>query len=350
MTVQASHGGSGAQARAVIDGLAADVVTLALAADIDAIAARTGKIPADWQKRLPHNSSPYTSTIVFLVRKGNPKGIHDWSDLAKPGVAVITPNPKTSGGARWNFLAAWGYGLKAFGGDEAKTRDFVTGIYRNVPVLDTGARGSTITFAQRGIGDVLIAWENDAFLALQEFGKDKFEIVAPSLSILAEPPVALVDGNVDAKGTRKVAEAYLKYLYTPAAQELIAKNYYRPIDPAAADKEDLARLPEDRAHHCRPDLWRLDQGAGRNSSPTAACSTSIVEGAALTSVFPTARRPFKSPSALPGFAPTMTATLIYLARPRPDPARRPGLRRRRRWVSAASSAWRCSRACWRRCA
>ena len=244
VTVQASHGGSGAQARAVIDGLPADVVTLALAADIDAVAAKSGKIPADWQKRLPHNSSPYTSTIVFLVRKGNPKGIHDWTDLAKPGVSVITPNPKTSGGARWNFLAAWGYGLKAFGGDEAKTKDFVTGIYKNAPVLDTGARGSTITFAQRGLGDVLIAWENDAFLAFQEFGKDQFEIVAPSLSILAEPPVALVDGNVDAKGTRKVAEAYLNYLYTPEAQKLIAKNYLRPATPEAADKDDLARFPK----------------------------------------------------------------------------------------------------------
>ncbi len=213
VAVQASHGGSGAQARAVIDGLTADVVTLALAADIDAIAAKTGKIPADWQKRLPNNSTPYASTVVFLVRKGNPKEIHDWPDLAKPGVVVITPNPKTSGGARWNYLAAWAYGLKAFNGDEAKTRDFVATIYKNAPVLDTGARGSTITFAQRGLGDVLIAWENDAFLAFNEFGKDKFEIVAPSLSILAEPAVSIVDGNVDAKGTRKLAEAYLQFLY-----------------------------------------------------------------------------------------------------------------------------------------
>jgi sulfate/thiosulfate-binding protein len=244
VTVNASHGGSGAQARAVIDGLDADVVTLALAADIDAISAKTGKIPADWQKRLPHNASPYTSTIVFLVRKGNPKGIHDWADLVKAGVAVVTPNPKTSGGARWNYLAAWGYGLKKYAGDEAKTRDFVTGIYRNTSVLDTGARGSTITFAQRGIGDVLIAWENDAFLAFEEFGKDQFEIVTPSLSILAEPPVSVVDGNVDAKGTRKQAEAYLNYLYTPAAQAIIAKNYFRPTDPSAAAKEDLARFPK----------------------------------------------------------------------------------------------------------
>jgi sulfate/thiosulfate transport system substrate-binding protein len=244
VTVEASHSGSGAQARAVIDGLNADVVTLALAADIDAIAAKTGKIPADWQKRLPHNSSPYTSTIVFLVRKGNPKGVHDWDDLAKPGVSVVTPNPKTSGGARWNFLAAWGYGLGKFGGDQAKTKDFVTAIYRNAPVLDTGARGSTITFAQRGIGDVLIAWENDAFLAFNEFGKDQFEIIVPSLSILAEPPVALVDGNVDAKGTRKVAEAFLSYLYAPEAQALIAKNYFRPASPEYAAKEDLARFPK----------------------------------------------------------------------------------------------------------
>jgi sulfate/thiosulfate transport system substrate-binding protein len=244
VTVQASHAGSGAQARAVIDGLNADVVTLALAADIDAIAAKTGKIPQNWQTRLPNNSAPYTSTILFLVRKGNPKGIHDWDDLARPGVNVVTPNPKTSGGARWNYLAAWGYGLKKFNGDEAKTRDFVAAIYKNAPVLDTGARGSTITFAQRGLGDVLIAWENDAFLALQEFGKDQFEIITPSLSILAEPPVSIVDGNVDAKGTRKVAEAYLQYLYTPPAQAIIAKNYFRPASPQFAAKEDLERFPK----------------------------------------------------------------------------------------------------------
>jgi len=243
LTVNASHGGSGAQARAVIDGLDADVVTLALAADIDAISAKTGKIPADWQKRLPHNSAPYTSTIVLLVRKGNPKGVRDWDDLVKPGVCVVTPNPKTSGGARWNYLAAWGYAQKKYG-DAAKAKDFVAGVYRNTSVLDAGARGSTITFAQRGLGDVLIAWENDAFLASQEFGEGRFEIVAPSLSILAEPPVALVDGNVDAKGTRKAAEAYLNYLYTPAAQAIIAKNYFRPSDPSAAAKEDLARFPK----------------------------------------------------------------------------------------------------------
>ena len=242
--IQASHSGSGAQARAVIDGLAADVVTLALAADIDAIASKSGKIPADWQKRLPNNASPYTSTIVFLVRKGNPKGIKNWDDLIKPGVAAITPNPKTSGGARWNYLAAWGYGLKKFGGDEAKTKEFVKAIYKNAPVLDTGARGSTITFAQRGLGDVLIAWENEAFLAFEEFGKDKFEIVVPSLSILAEPPVSLVDANADAKGTRKVAEAYLDFLYTPAAQKIIAKNYYRPAHPEFADAADVERLPK----------------------------------------------------------------------------------------------------------
>ena len=244
VTIRASHGGSGAQARAVIDGLKADVVTLALAPDIDAIATHTGRLPADWAKRLPNNSSPYTSTIVFLVRKGNPKGIRDWDDLAKPGVSVVTPNPKTSGGARWNYLAAWGHGQRRFAGDEAKVRAFVGAIYKNAPVLDTGARGSTITFAQRGVGDVLIAWENEAFLAFDEFGKDKFEIVAPPLSILAEPPVALVDANVDANGTRKAAQAYLEFLYTPAAQKIIAKNHYRPRDEASVDPADLARFPK----------------------------------------------------------------------------------------------------------
>jgi len=228
LTVQQSHGGSGKQARAVIDGLEADVVTLALAGDIDAIADKAKLLPLDWQKRLPHNSSPYTSTIVFLVRKGNPKGIKDWNDLAKPGVAVITPNPKTSGGARWNYLAAWGYALKQKGGDETKAREFVTALFRNVPVLDSGARGSTTTFAQRGLGDVLISWENEAFLAIKEFGADKYEIVAPSLSILAEPPVAVIDKVVDKRGTRKVAEAYLNYLYTLEGQEIAGRNFYRP--------------------------------------------------------------------------------------------------------------------------
>jgi sulfate/thiosulfate-binding protein len=227
ITIQQSHGGSGKQARAVIDGLEADVVTLALAYDITAIADK-GLIAKNWQSRLADNSAPYTSTIVFLVRKGNPKGIRDWSDLTKEGIQVITPNPKTSGGARWNYLAAWGYGLRSAGNDEAKARNFVADIYRNVPVLDTGARGATVTFVERGIGDVLIAWENEAFLALQQFGSDKFEIIAPSVSILAEPPVAVVDSVVDKKGTRKEAEAYLSYLYSPEGQEIAAKNFYRP--------------------------------------------------------------------------------------------------------------------------
>ena len=234
VTVKQSHGGSGKQARAVIDGLEADVVTLALAYDINEIHDRAKLIPENWQKRLPHNSSPYTSTIVFLVRKGNPKGIRNWNDLVKPGIAVITPNPKTSGGARWNYLAAWGYALKQKGGDEAKAREFVARLYKNVPVLDSGARGSTTTFVQRGQGDVLLAWENEAFLAVNELGKDKFEIVVPSLSILAEPPVAVVDKVVDKKGTRRVAEEYLKYLYAPEGQELAAKNYYRPRDKKVA--------------------------------------------------------------------------------------------------------------------
>jgi sulfate/thiosulfate-binding protein len=243
VVVRASHGGSGRQARSVIDGLNADVVTLALAADIDAIVKATKKIPADWQKRLPHNSSPYTSTIVFVVRKGNPKGIKDWDDLAKPGIQVVTPNPKTSGGARWNYLAAWGYELDR-SKSEQKARDFVASIYKNVSVLDTGARGSTTTFAQRGVGDVLISWENEAFLIFKEFGADKFDIVVPSVSILAEPPVSLVDANVDAKGTRKAAQAYLEFLYTPEAQALIAKNFYRPVKPEYAAKADLDRLPK----------------------------------------------------------------------------------------------------------
>lgn len=240
---RSSHGGSGKQARAVIDGLPADVVTLALAGDIDAIAERTGKIPADWQSKLPDNSAPYTSTIVFLVRKGNPKNIRDWDDLVRPGISVITPNPKTSGGARWNYLAAWAYASRKFG-DEAKVRDFVAGIYRNVPVLDTGARGSTITFVQRKIGDVFISWENEAFLAQQELGPDQFEIVVPSLSILAEPPVAVVEGNAKANGTEKVARAYLEYLYSPEGQRIAAKHFYRPREPQYADPADRKRFPE----------------------------------------------------------------------------------------------------------
>jgi sulfate/thiosulfate-binding protein len=241
VTIEQSHGGSGKQARAVIDGLQADVVTLALQGDIDQIA-KSGKIKADWQKRLGNNSSPYTSTIVFLVRKGNPKAIKDWDDLTKEGVEVITPNPKTSGGARWNYLAAWAFADQKYGHDEEKDKDFIKKLYANVPVLDTGARGSTTTFAQRDIGDVLLAWENEAFLALDELGADKFDIVVPSLSIKAEPPVAVVDEVVDAKGTRKVAEAYLNFLYTPEAQKLIAHHYYRPSDPKAADPKDLARF------------------------------------------------------------------------------------------------------------
>ncbi len=240
--IKQSHGGAGKQARAVIDGLAADVVTLALSYDIDEIGARTGKIPADWQKRLPHNSSPYTSTIVLLVRKGNPKNIKDWDDLVRNDVQVVTPNPKTSGGARWNYLAAYGYAADKYG-SEVEAERFVTKLFANVPVLDTGARGSTTTFVQRGIGDVLLTWENEAFLSINELGPDKFEIVVPSLSIKAEPPVTVVDGNAKKHGTEAVAKAYLEYLYTPAAQKIIAKNYYRPVSPEYADAEDLKRFP-----------------------------------------------------------------------------------------------------------
>ena len=232
MTIRQSHGGSGRQARSVIDGLQADVVTLALSGDIDEIA-KNKLIAANWQSRLPNNSAPYYSTIVFLVRKGNPKAIKDWDDLARPGVGVITPNPKTSGGARWNYLAAWGYAQRKFGNVPA-TRDYLTKLFRNVPVLDSGARGSLTTFAQRGQGDVLLAWENEAFLAVNELGKGQFEIIIPSVSILAEPPVTIVDKNVDKKGTRKIAEAYLRYLYTPTAQKIIGDNYYRPRSPQAA--------------------------------------------------------------------------------------------------------------------
>jgi sulfate/thiosulfate-binding protein len=241
--IEQSHGGSGKQARAVIDGLQADVVTLALEGDIDQVA-KAGLVKSGWQKRLADNSSPYTSTIVFLVRKGNPKGLKDWDDLLKPGVEVITPNPKTSGGARWNYLAAWAYADNKYGHEEDKDKDFVRKLYANVPVLDTGARGATTTFVQRGIGDVLLAWENEAFLAIDELGAGQFEVVVPSLSIKAEPPVAVVDKVVDAKGTRKVAEAYLNFLYTPEAQKLIAHHYYRPSDPKSVDPKDLARFAD----------------------------------------------------------------------------------------------------------
>jgi sulfate/thiosulfate transport system substrate-binding protein len=242
LRIKQSHGGSGKQARTVIDGLDADIVTLALAYDIDEIAAR-GLLAKDWQKRLPHNSTPYSSTIVFLVRKGNPKGIKDWSDLVKPGVAVITPNPKTSGGARWNYLAAWGYALKQPGGNDNTARDFVGKLFKNVPVLDSGARGATTTFVERGIGDVLIAWENEALLAIKELGPGKVEIVAPQVSILAEPPVAVVDSAVDKHGTRKAAEAYLQYLYSDEGQDIIAQNYYRPTVEKAA-KKYAAQFPK----------------------------------------------------------------------------------------------------------
>jgi sulfate/thiosulfate transport system substrate-binding protein len=240
--VNQAHGGSGAQARGVIDGLQADIVTLALAADIDGIATNGKLLPVNWQSRLPQNSSPYTSTIVFLVRKGNPKNIKDWGDVVKPGISVITPNPKTSGGARWNYLAAYGYALKQPGGSDATAREFIRKLYKNVPVLDTGARGSTTTFVQRGIGDVLLAWENEAFLAIKEVGADKLQIVVPSISVLAEPPVAVVDQVALRRGTRDVAQAYLEYLYTPEGQEIIARNYYRPRDAKVAAKY-AARYP-----------------------------------------------------------------------------------------------------------
>ena len=261
VSIEQSHGGSGKQARAVIDGLEADVVTLALAADINAIADKTGKIPQDWQSRLPNNSAPYTSTLVLLVREGNPKGIKDWGDLVKPGVEVITPNPKTSGGARWNYLAAWTYAADAFNGDEAKVREFIGKLYKNVPVLDTGARGSTTTFVQRGIGDVFISWENEAFLAQKEF-PGKFEIIVPSVSLKAEPPVAVVEGNLEGDEERKVAEAYLEYLYSPVGQRLAAKHFYRPSQPEHAEEEDLARFPEVK-------LYTVDElfGGWRKAQP-----------------------------------------------------------------------------------
>ncbi len=243
--IEMSHGGAGKQARAVVDGLPADVVTLALAYDIDAIGEKTGYIPADWQSRLPNNSSPYTSTIVFLVRKGNPKNIRDWDDLVREGITVVTPNPKTSGGARWNYLAAWAYAREKYGSEEA-ARDFVTRLFRQVPVLDSGARGSTNTFVQRGIGDVLLAWENEAFLAVNELGPDKFDIIVPSVSILAEPPVTVVDHWAKTHGTTEVAQEYLKYLYSPVGQRVVAKHYYRPVHPEHADPADMKRFPQVR--------------------------------------------------------------------------------------------------------
>jgi len=238
VVINQSHGGSGKQARAVMDGLQADVVTLALAYDIDAIADKSGLLPKNWQSRLPNNSAPYTSTIVFLVRKGNPKRIKDWNDVVRPGVAVVTPSPKTSGGARWNYLAAWGYALKQYGNDESKAKDFVGRLYKNVPVLDSGARGATTTFVQRGIGDVLLAWENEAFLAINELGKDKFDLVVPSISILAEPPVSVIDKVANRRGTAAVAKAYLEFLYSPEGQEIAARNYYRPRLKEVAAKYD----------------------------------------------------------------------------------------------------------------
>jgi sulfate transport system substrate-binding protein len=252
--IEQSHGGSGKQARAVIDGLQADVVTLALAYDIDAIADKAKTINPGWQSRLPNQSTPYTSTIVFLVRKGNPKGIHDWPDVVRNGVSVITPNPKTSGGARWNYLAAWGYAWNATNHDERKTREFVAALYKNVPVLDSGARGATTTFVERGLGDVLLSWENEAYLSLKEFGSDKFEIVNPSVSVLAEPPVAVVDANVDRHGTRKAAEAYLQYLYSDPGQEIAAKNFYRPRSQAVLAKYK-AQFPDIK-------LFTIDQVTG----------------------------------------------------------------------------------------
>ncbi|CCE21954.1 sulfate ABC transporter substrate-binding protein [Methylotuvimicrobium alcaliphilum] len=243
VTIQQSHGGAGKQARAVIDGLEGDVLTLALSYDIDQIAEISGKLDKDWQKRLPNNSAPYTSTIVFLVRKGNPKGIKDWDDLIKDGVAVITPNPKTSGGARYNYLAAWAFAEKKYGSPEA-AKDFVNKLFKNVPILDSGARGSTTTFVQRRIGDVLLAWENEAFLAIDQYGTDQFEIVVPPISILAETPVTVVDKTVEKRGTRDLAEAYLKYLYSPVGQKLAARYYYRPFQPEHADPKDLERFPK----------------------------------------------------------------------------------------------------------
>jgi sulfate transport system substrate-binding protein len=270
--IKQSHGGSGSQARSVIDGLQADVVTLALAYDIDAIAGKK-LIAEDWQKKLPQNAAPYTSTIVFLVRKGNPKGIKDWNDLLRSGVSVITPNPKTSGGARWNYLAAWGYALKKFGSED-QAKKFVGDLYKNVLVLDTGARGSTVTFVERGVGDVLLAWENEAFLAQKEFGKDKFEIVAPPLSLLAEPPVAVVDAVADKKGTRAAAEAYLKYWYTKEGQEIAARNFYRPRDADIAKKYETS--------FAKVDLFTIDDVFG---GWTKAQKTHFAEGGVFDQIY-----------------------------------------------------------------
>jgi sulfate/thiosulfate-binding protein len=278
VTIKQSHGGSGKQARAVIDGLPADVVTLALAYDIDEIANKAKLIAPNWQTRLPHNSTPYYSTIVFLVRKGNPKGIKDWDDLIKPDVKVITPNPKTSGGARWNYLAAWGYARQHYG-SVTKAREYMTRLFRNVPVLDSGARGATTTFVERGQGDVLLAWENEAFLAVNELGKGKFDIVAPSVSILAEPPVAVVDKVVDKRGTRAVSEAYLKFLYTPEAQEIIARNYYRPRNAQVAAKYK-SRFPNLR-------LFTIDRNFGGWKQAQA---NHFNDGALFDQIFEDAKR------------------------------------------------------------
>ena len=273
--VRQSHGGSGKQARSIIDGIEADVATLALSGDIDALVQNGGHLAADWQKKLPHNSAPYTSTIVFLVKKGNPKGLKDWDDLVKPGVQVITPNPKTSGGARWNYLAAWGFAQRHYGsGNEEQIRGFVRQLYQNVPVLDTGARGSTITFVQRGVGDVLLAWENEAFLALREFGPQKFEIVVPSVSILAEPSVAVVDRVVDKKGTRAVAQAYLQHLYSPEGQRIAARHHYRPTD-AAVQEEFADQFP-------KLELLTIDQHFGGWSQATQA---HFADGASFDQIY-----------------------------------------------------------------
>jgi len=276
VTIRQSHGGSGAQARSVIEGSPADVVTLALAYDIDSIADKAKLLPANWQTRLPHGSTPYYSTIVFLVRKGNPKAIHDWGDLIKPGIQVITPNPKTSGGARWNYLAAWAYAQKTYGA--AKAKDYMIKLIRNVPVLDSGARGATTTFVQRGQGDVLLAWENEAFLAVNELGKGQFDIVVPSVSIRAEPPVAVVDANVDKHGTRKVAQAYLDYLYTRPAQQIIAKDYYRPIDPVVA-KQYADKFP-------RLQLFTIQNFGGW----TKAQAAHFADGASFDQIFAAAKQ------------------------------------------------------------